>query len=66
MSTRRTDPAGVVRRLLDPRWEAMAFFGGSRSAAPNGGLLDVGGWQSMSKDDAAQLVQNNTPNAYGQ
>lgn len=67
VSTRRTDPAGVVRRLLDPRWEAMAFFGGSRSAAPNSGLLDVGGWQSMSKNDAAQRVQgSNTPNAYGQ
>ena len=67
VSTRRTDPAGVVRRLLDPRWEAMAFFGGGRSAAPNSGLLDVAGWQSMSKNDAAQRVQgSNTPNAYGQ
>ena len=67
VSTRRTDPAGVVRRLLDPRWEAMAFFGGGRSAAPNSGLLDVAGWQSMSKKDAAQRVQgSNTPNAYGQ
>lgn len=67
VSTRRTDPAGVVRRLLDPRWEAMAFFGGGRSAAPNSGLLDVGGWQSLPKNDAAQRVQgSNTPNAYGQ
>lgn len=67
VSTRRTDPSGVVRRLLDPRWEAMAFFGGSRSAAPNAGLLGVAGWQSMSKNDAAQRVQgSNTPNAYGQ
>jgi len=67
VSTRRTDPGGVIRRLLDPRWEAMAFFGGSRSAAPNRGLLGVAGWQSMSKNDAAQRVQgSNTPNAYGQ
>lgn len=67
LSTRRTDPGGVVRRLLDPRWEAMAFFGGDRSAAPTSGLLDIAGWQSMSKNDAAQRVQgSNTPNAYGQ
>jgi hypothetical protein len=67
VSTRRTDPGGVVRRLLDPRWEAMAFFGGDRSAAPNTGLLDIAGWQTMSKNDAAQRVQgSNTPNAYGQ
>lgn len=67
VSTRRTDPGGVVRRLLDPRWEAMAFFGGGRSAAPTSGLLDIPGWQSMSKNDAAQRVQgSNTPNAYGQ
>lgn len=66
VSTRRTDPGGVVRRLLDPRWGAMAFFGGSRSAAPTSGLLGVAGWQSMSKNDAAQRVQgSNTPNAYG-
>lgn len=67
VSNGRTDPAGVVRRLLDPRWEAMAFFGGSRSAAPTSGLLDIPGWQSMSLNDAAQRVQqSNNPTAYGQ
>lgn len=67
VSTRFSDPGGVVRRLLDPRWEAMAFFGGGRSASNNSGLLDVPGWQTMSKNDAAQRVQgSNTPNAYGQ
>ena len=28
-STGTTDPEGVIQRLLDPRWEAMAFFGGA-------------------------------------
>src|SRR4051812_42617671 len=51
-----TDPHGVVQRLLDPRWEAMAFFGGPRSAAPTSGLLDVPGWQSMAPTDAANAV----------
>jgi len=59
-STGVTDPEGVVQRLLDPRWEAMAFFGGARSAAPTWGLLDVSGWQSMSPTDAAEAVQGST------
>ncbi|MET0866370.1 MAG: hypothetical protein ABWZ98_18705, partial [Nakamurella sp.] len=46
-STGTTDPEGVVQRLLDPRWEAMAFFGGGSSAAPTSGLLDIPGWQDM-------------------
>jgi hypothetical protein len=61
------DPAGVVQRLLDPRWEAMAFFGGPRSAAPTSGLLDVPGWQSMALTDAANAVQgSNYPGLYAQ
>jgi len=61
------DAAGVVRRLLDPRWEAMAFFGGSGSAAPTSGLLDVPGWQSMALTDAANAVQgSNYPGLYAQ
>lgn len=65
-SNGRTDPAGVVRRLLDPRWQAMAFFGGPRSAAPTSGLLDIPGWASMSLNDAAQRVQRSgNPTLYG-
>ncbi len=56
-STGRTDPEGAVQRLLDPRWESMAFFGGTRSAAPNLGLLDVAGWENMALTDAAEAVQ---------
>ncbi len=66
-STGTTDPEGVVQRLLDPRWEAMAFFGGSRTAAPKGGLLDVAGWQTMAPTDAADAVQqSNHPDFYAQ
>ncbi|MBM9476502.1 hypothetical protein JL107_08620 [Nakamurella flavida] len=64
-STGVTDPEGVVQRLLDPRWEAMAFFGGSRSAAPTSGLLDIAGWQTMSPTYAANAVQrSNYPEYY--
>ncbi|HEY5880011.1 MAG TPA: hypothetical protein VIU11_13955 [Nakamurella sp.] len=67
VSNGRTDPAGVVRRLLDPRWEAMAFFGGQRSAAPTSGLLDISGWERLSLNDAAQRVQRSgNPTLYGQ
>jgi hypothetical protein len=59
-STGLTDPEGVVQRLLDPRWESMAFFGGPRSAAPNSGLLDIPGWQNMALTDAAEAVQGST------
>ena len=66
-STGTTDPEGVVQRLLDPRWEAMAFFGGSRTAAPKGGLLDVAGWQTMAPTVAADAVQqSNHPDFYAQ
>ena len=56
-STGTTDPEGAVQRLLDPRWEAMAFFGGPSSAAPTSGLLDVNGWEEMAPTDAAEAVQ---------
>ncbi len=66
-STGTSDPEGVVQRLLDPRWSAMAFFGGSRSAAPKGGLLDVAGWQTMAPTVAADAVQqSNHPDFYAQ
>ena len=56
-----------MQRLLDPRWEAMAFFGGPRSAAPTSGLLDVPGWQAMALTDAANAVQgSNYPGYYAQ
>ncbi len=56
-STGRTDPEGVVQRLLDPRWEAMAFFGGGQSASTNSGLLNVPNWESMTLTQAAEAVQ---------
>jgi hypothetical protein len=59
-STGTTDPEGTVQRLLDPRWEAMAFFGGPHSAAPTSGLLDVNGWEGMAPTDAAEAVQGST------
>ena len=66
-STGTTDPEGVIQRLLDPRWEAMAFFGGDTSAAPTRRVLDVAGWQSMSLTYAANAVQgSNYPTLYAQ
>ena len=66
-STGTTDPEGVVQRLLDPRWEAMAFFGGGSSAAPTSGLLDIAGWQDMPLTYAANAVQqSNYPEYYAQ
>ena len=66
-STGTSDPEGVVQRLLDPRWSAMAFFGGPRTAAPKGGLLDVAGWQTMVPTVAADTVQqSNHPDYYAQ
>ncbi|MEP6563347.1 MAG: hypothetical protein ABJD68_19990, partial [Nakamurella sp.] len=66
-STGTTDPEGVVQRLLDPRWEAMAFFGGGSSAAPTSGLLDIAGWQDMPPTYAANAVQqSNYPEYYAQ
>ena len=50
---------GSVEQLMDPTFQARAFFGG-----PDGpnypsprGLLDIPGWQQMSKGEAAQAVE---------
>ncbi|MFE5835817.1 C40 family peptidase [Arthrobacter sp. NPDC056493] len=50
---------GSVEQLMDPTYNVRAFYGG-----PNGpnhgspqGLLDIPGWQFMSKGQAAQAVQ---------
>ncbi|MEC5181275.1 C40 family peptidase [Arthrobacter sp. CG_A4] len=50
---------GTVEQLMDPKYNVRAFYGGP--AGPNRGsppgLLDIRGWQSMSKGQAAQAVQ---------
>lgn len=50
---------GTIEQLMDPIYNARAFYGG-----PNGpnqgsprGLLDIRGWSSMQKGQAAQAVQ---------
>ncbi|MBX3086863.1 MAG: M23 family metallopeptidase [Cryobacterium sp.] len=50
---------GSVAELMDPEYQAKAFFGGP--AGPNfpspRGLLDIPGWQSMGKGEVAQAVE---------
>lgn len=50
---------GSVKELMDPEYQARAFFGGPDG--PNGGsprgLLDIPGWEEMSKGEAAQSVE---------
>ena len=50
---------GSVAELMDPHYQARAFFGGP--AGPNGGsprgLLDIPGWNQMAKGEAAQAVE---------
>ncbi|WP_146072364.1 C40 family peptidase [Arthrobacter sp. Y81] len=50
---------GSVEELMDPIYNVRAFYGGA--SGPNRGsprgLLDIPGWQSMSKGQAAQAVQ---------
>ncbi|MBT2554935.1 C40 family peptidase [Arthrobacter sp. ISL-5] len=50
---------GSVSELMDPVYNVRAFYGGP--AGPNHGsprgLLDIPGWQSTSKGQAAQAVQ---------
>lgn len=50
---------GTVAELMDPTYQARAFFGGP--TGPNypspRGLLDVPGWQSMDPGEAAQAVE---------
>lgn len=50
---------GSVQQLMDPTFEARAFFGGP--TGPNypspRGLLDIPGWQQMDPGEAAQSVE---------
>ena len=50
---------GTVTELMDPTYQAQAFFGGP--TGPNypspRGLLDIPAWQTMSKGEAAQAVE---------
>ena len=50
---------GSVAQLMDPSYQARAFFGGA--AGPNHGsprgLLDIPGWQQMTDGEAAQTVE---------
>lgn len=60
---------GSVEELMNPGYDAQAFFGGT--TGPNHGsprgLLDVPGWASMTKGEAAQAVQVSAfPELYSQ
>ena len=58
------NPDEAIRRLLDPRWQAQAFFGGPGGPV-NPGLLDVPNWQSKRPGDVAQIVQGSAhPDEY--
>ena len=50
---------GSVSHLMDPTYQVKAFFGGP--TGPNypspRGLLDIPGWQTMDKGEAAQAVE---------
>lgn len=50
---------GTVAELMDPEYQARAFFGGP--SGPNGGsprgLLDIPGWQLLDPGEAAQAVE---------
>ncbi|NYG20033.1 hypothetical protein BJY17_000780 [Agromyces hippuratus] len=50
---------GTVAELMDPEYQARAFFGGS--SGPNGGsprgLLDIPAWQLLDHGEAAQAVE---------
>ena len=50
---------GSVEELMDPLYQAQSFFGGPEG--PNGGsprgLLDIPGWETMGKGEAAQAVE---------
>ena len=50
---------GTVAQLMDPTYQARAFFGGP--TGPNypspRGLLDIPGWQQMDPGEAAQAVE---------
>lgn len=64
---------GTPQQVRDPRFAALAFFGGKTSPhfdlatgkASPGGLLDVAGWQDLPITVAAQSVQRSAfPSAY--
>ncbi|WP_247647332.1 C40 family peptidase [Arthrobacter sp. E3] len=60
---------GSVAELMTPEYDAKAFFGGT--SGPNRGsprgLLDIPGWASMTKGEAAQAVQISAfPELYAQ
>jgi murein DD-endopeptidase len=47
---------GTVEELMDPDYQAAAFFGGPdgpNHGSPRG-LLDIPGWEEMGKGEAAQ------------
>lgn len=50
---------GTVAELMDPKYQARAFYGGP--LGPNGGsprgLLDISGWQLLDPAEAAQAVE---------
>jgi murein DD-endopeptidase MepM/ murein hydrolase activator NlpD len=50
---------GTVAELMDPEYQARAFFGGPsgpNSGSPRG-LLDIPGWQLLDPGEAAQAVE---------
>lgn len=50
---------GTVAQLMDPTYQARAFFGGDRGpnrGSPRG-LLDIPGWEQLSPGAAAQAVE---------
>src|SRR5699024_257684 len=50
---------GSVKELMDPEYQARAFFGGpdGPNAGSPRGLLDIPGWEEMSKGEAVQSVE---------
>lgn len=50
---------GSVEQLMNPRYQAAAFYGGPTgpNAGSPRGLLDIPGWRQMSKGEAAQAVE---------
>ncbi|MGI8682375.1 MAG: NlpC/P60 family protein [Mycobacteriales bacterium] len=56
---------GTVGQLMDPVYEAAAFFGGPDVPPANPGLLDIAGWESLPVTVAGQRVQASaSPGAY--
>lgn len=56
---------GSVQELMNPIYEATAFFGGPDVPPDNRGLLDIPGWEALPVTVAAQRVQGSAyPDAY--